>query len=90
MTEKALICNPNIVFRLETDGWALLFDSETGRTFVLNETGATIWQLIENHKSYEEIVVEITSIFEIDKNTSTNEFELFLVELIEKGMVILK
>jgi len=46
--------------------------------FILNETGAFIWEQIDGAKSVEEIIGLVVDEFEIDRETATNDVLDFL------------
>jgi hypothetical protein len=45
----------------EHDGRAVLFHEDTGRAFVLNETGTGIWKALDGEHSLEEILGELAA-----------------------------
>lgn len=44
----------------------------------LNETGAFVWRLIEEGKSENEIAEEITTTYNIDKDTARDDVQRFM------------
>jgi len=46
--------------------------------FILNETGAFIWEMIDGEKSVEEIIRLVVEEFDIDRETATNDVLGFL------------
>jgi len=45
-----------IVFRKETDEWALLFEPDTGETYALNPIGVIIWKSIDGKCTINDII----------------------------------
>ena len=80
--------NPNVIGRI-VDGEAVLVLPEKGKVKVLNEVGATIWELIDGKRSIQAIVAEICQEFEIDENTAQEDTLAFIDALIEREIVTL-
>jgi len=77
----------SIVFRKETDEWALLFDPDTGNTFGLNLTGAYIWTLLDGVKSSNDIALHLSQNFDTGGVIPKNDVDDFLNELEKKGFI---
>ncbi len=51
-----LVANASIVFREESDSWALLYDPDTGEAFGLNPVGAMIWKHLDGWHGVDDLV----------------------------------
>lgn len=58
-----------------------LFLPNTGETFSLNEMGRTIFKMLQQRKSEEDIVSYICSEYETDKKAVTRDIEDFITQL---------
>ena len=87
MTINALLHpNPAVVLRVEFDDYALLFDPETNKGFGLDETGLSIWNMIDGKHGFVDILAEIRRRFDsipLDVETDVAEF---LEELVAEGL----
>lgn len=57
--ESCLVPRSGLVLRIEADDYALLFDPDSGRVQVLNETAVDIWQRLDGRKSLADILSEL-------------------------------
>lgn len=57
--ESCLAPRSGLVLRIEADDYALLFDPDSGRVQVLNETAVDIWQRLDGRKSLADILREL-------------------------------
>lgn len=55
-----------------------IFKPATGESFITNEQGLFIIQLLKEKKSIDEIIQEIVSIYEVDKLTAGRDLYEFL------------
>lgn len=55
-----------------------IFKPATGESFITNEQGLVIIQLLKEKKSIDEIIQEIVSIYEVDKLTAGRDLYEFL------------
>jgi len=84
--ESIPIPNPNILYRV-IDDEAVLVMPEQGKVKVVNEVGAVIWSLLDNHRTIQEIIQEICSQFEVDENTAEKDTIKFISDLVEREIV---
>lgn len=47
----------------------------------INETGAFLWSLLSDEKTLEELVLAVTSEYEVDEETATKSIERFVKKL---------
>lgn len=50
------LVNPVIVFREEFDDWAILFDSDTAKTYGLDPVSVFIWKQIDGKHTQQDIL----------------------------------
>ena len=53
----------------------------------LSETSAIIWEMIEASASREEIIHRIISEYDIDRETVEKDYDAFINEAVEKGLI---
>lgn len=76
-----------IIFREEADV-GLLFNPDTGRINILNETGKFIWSRLDGEKSGNEIIEEMAIIFDIaDPKQAEEDFDSFVTSLGKSGFL---
>lgn len=78
-TEKALAT--------PVDDELVMFDSESGRYYGLNEVATAIWELLEQPRSIEGLIEILTNEFEVSAETCRQEVEGFLAQLLKRGLV---
>ncbi len=82
-----LMPNQKIVFREERNV-GLLFDPDSGRIKILNETGRFIWERLKDEKGRNEILTEILETYDCqNKETTASELDQFLVSLSHAGFL---
>ncbi|HET7583945.1 MAG TPA: PqqD family protein [Gemmatimonadaceae bacterium] len=59
----------------------VLLHLHTKRYYTLNETGAAVWELIEQGVSREEMVPRLTETFDVDPATAETEVDRLVREL---------
>ncbi len=64
-----------------------LFMPNTGESFTVNETGQTILKLLKEGKNEEEIIREITDIFDVEPNRAQRDLDEFLIMLQNLNLV---
>jgi len=55
-----LAVNPHLVLRIEDDDCALLFDPDSGRVDMLNDTAVAIWQRLDGQKTLQEVLESLS------------------------------
>ena len=70
--------NPQVVFRKEIDGSALLFDPDSGSTFGLNPTSAFLW---EQFAAGKDEAAALAALREVCRNTPA-EAERHIAEFV--------
>ncbi|MCC7429664.1 PqqD family protein [bacterium] len=72
-------------FTISPNGF--LFDHVSGLTYTLNKTGLFILRRIGEKKNASEIVMEITEKFEVSQERANVDFQEFLVQAKEFGVL---
>lgn len=89
MTDLHYILNPKIVFR-EEEGESLLFDPETGRVKILNETGTLIYELLTQNLRREKIIDSITSEYDdMNRQDLEDDYDEFTAQMEKSGILTL-
>jgi len=65
----------------------VLMHLDTGAYYSLNETGVIIWQGIVDERSHEDIVNDMSGMFDVDRETIARDFERIVNELADQGLV---
>ncbi len=53
----------------------------------LNDTGAFVWNLLQEDISYSEVIVAITAKYDIDETTAKADFDEFLNKMKKAGII---
>ncbi len=68
--------NPNIVLKREFDGWGLLIDKRTEKSFGINPVAVYIWEHLDGANSIEEILDGIRqNVLEVPPNVEKIVFD---------------
>ena len=67
-----------------------LLNVETGKYLYLNETGARIWDLLENYPTVSEIAGQMFSEYEIEVETVRLKIEKFIEKALAAKIIALK
>jgi SynChlorMet cassette protein ScmD len=83
------IKNPTIVFREESDKWAILFDPDTGEIFGLDPISIFVWQKLDGNNSVADIVDELQkNCAEKLHDQCSLDVNNFINELAAKNLII--
>ena len=80
---------PATVFIQEIDEEVILLDTQTQEYFSLNGVGKIILSMISENLSHDEIVNELSNIYEVDKIQIEKDLVNFIKVLEEKGLIII-
>lgn len=72
----------------EVDGELVMMNIETGSYASMNETGKSIWNLIEEPKSVDVILDALLEEYDIDRATAESEVLPFIEKLLEQKIVV--
>ena len=78
---------PQTVFIQEIDDEVILLDTTTQEYFSLNEVGKNIIDLISENLTKDEIVEELSNIYEVDRIQIEKDLINFAKLLEEKGLI---
>ena len=84
---EAYQVNTNIVLRVETDDWALLFDPDSGDVVGINPVGVVVWRCLEKRLPFHEIILALTSSFDAVPDTVEKDVREFIGGLIRRGFI---
>ena len=76
----------DVVFR-ELEGEMVLLNLATGIYFGLDSVGTRIWELIDGHRSADEIVRTVTAEYEVDAETCAADLARFFQTLQDNELV---
>ncbi len=89
MTDLYYRLNSKIVFR-EEEGESMLFDPETGRVRILNETGTLIYELLKQKLSRDSIIDSITSKYDnLSRQDLERDLDEFTAQMEQSGILTL-
>jgi len=86
MRNLSFTVNPEAAASFHDDGVVILLTSK-GRVFSSNKTGALIWKGIEQRRSVENIVDEISTEFQIAGTTARSHTTIFLAALEQQSLI---
>lgn len=84
-----LVKNEDIAWR-KIDDDAILIDMDEEEVTHFNEVAAQIWAALDGKTSVTEIIEQIHSLFEVEKDKAKNDVFAFLNKLLQKEMVTIK
>jgi hypothetical protein len=67
---------------------ALLLDPATGEFLQINDTGRSIWTQVDGARSVAEITNAVALEFDEDPSTVSDDVEAFILELINRGILV--
>jgi hypothetical protein len=65
----------------------VMLDMDSGFYFGLNSVASIIWEKLEKPISLEEVINELLSEFNIDRDTCENDTMAFWVQLLDKNII---
>lgn len=87
---KKLTRNDGVMVSIMPDGEKMMLDIEQGKYFALNKIAAVIWDELEEPKSVEELIENLTARFSAAEATIRNDVLMFLEDMQVKKLIILK
>ena len=79
--------NPDVC-GADLDGEMCLFDPSKAVYLNLNGSGSVIWNLLEEPRDREDLMVVLLERYEVEEATCRREIEAFLQEITERGLVL--
>jgi hypothetical protein len=88
MTEQAaeFVFSPEVLFQ-PLGNEAVLLNLSNNRYYGLNEVGARMWELLQEHGALEAVVAQMVEEYEIDEATLRQDLEGLIAQLIEQEML---
>jgi hypothetical protein len=78
--------NPGVIFE-ELEGEVVLLQLEGGMYYKLNESGARIWALIQEHGELEKVQDAMTGEYDVDAEVARRDVERIVEELSSRGLI---
>lgn len=69
------------------DGEAIIINLVDGSYYSMDDVGATVWDLIEDGCTVEQIVGSVTSSYAVDEEAARGDIEALCDRLLEEGLV---
>ncbi|MDO4803610.1 MAG: lasso peptide biosynthesis PqqD family chaperone [Lachnospiraceae bacterium] len=85
MSEKKYKRRPDVI-SADMDGEVVMMDIMSGKYYNLGTTGGAIWGLLETPKTIDELVDELTSKYDVDRETCAGQVGAFLESGVGKGL----
>jgi len=76
------------VLQTEVDSGLALLDPNSNTYFLLNRTGAVIWQKLEQEATLDEICAEVAGQFDITAEVCREDVKSLLAAIKDKGFLI--
>ncbi len=83
---KRYAVSPDSASAMLEDG-AVVLNMRTKRYYSLNETGATIWRLLEDDCPVGQIVAHLVHDYEVDQNVAGNAVSTLLCDLTREALI---
>ena len=84
--DKRFVPHPDVAFR-EIDGAVVIVHTTGNLLLQLNETGSTIWRLLEG-RSTREVSRQLAREFDVDPSVAEADILRFLASLQERGLIV--
>jgi hypothetical protein len=78
--------NPQIIDG-ELDDSQIMMHLEKGKYFGLNPVGKRIWDMIQQPKSFDELIISLLNEFNVEQNQCTKEVKEFLDKAIANDII---
>ncbi len=81
--ERRVITNPNVVYRVLKEHGPVLFDTDSGHYFALNETGRIIWLAVQSgDQTVADLVAAVVDAFEDAPPETADDVIEFIDDLV--------
>ena len=84
--EMQATLRPQVVIREESDDFALLYDPDTGESFVLDPVGVFVCRRLDGGLSVEQIVAESDAFFDGVPEDAAAQVRAFVESLVGKNL----
>ncbi len=81
------VTSKRLVFRREEEG-AFLFDPDTGSLYCLNDTGAILYERCREGATFEELLLALTSTYDVEADKAREDLHAFLTDMKERGLLL--
>jgi hypothetical protein len=85
--EFALQLKPDVVFR-RLEGGGVLVDLSTNQIFELNDTGARVWELLNESPSPREAAEQLAREFDVDVDVAMRQLRDLIDTLVGEGLLV--
>ncbi|MCF7810601.1 PqqD family peptide modification chaperone [bacterium] len=85
--DEKLTVNPEVIMRDDFDDFAILFDPDTGKAFGLNPVGETIWNLLNDEITVDNIIAKLKEECIDVSNEVESEVQEFINNLLKNGLI---
>ena len=82
--------NPNLEYIQTDEHSKVAFDQENKTTFFLDEVSQDILEVMKEPKALENVVEELSKLYDAPKEEISNDVEVFLTDAITKNLVVTK
>lgn len=82
------IQTPDKVIHTELDTGSALLDVETNTYFLLNKTGALVWDSMQEHRTLDQLCDTVASKFNVSEAECKADVQKLLLELLKKDLVV--
>ncbi len=69
------------------DDEALLMDTQTRLFYELNESGVILWEFMQNHNNFTNVIDDMLEHFDVSKEQVSNDLNIFISELVKQKMI---
>ena len=84
---KEIIVNPAVIIRDDFEGFGIIYNPETDRSYNINLTGVEILKHLQNGIPLSELVEKIKENFSEVPEDISERIDRFVLALIDKGLV---
>ena len=78
--------SPEVLFQPLGDE-AVLLNLHNNRYYGLNEVGARMWQLLQEHGALDAVVTQMVAEYEVDEATLRQDLQTLIAQLVEQEML---
>ncbi len=89
MSDRKYRRRPDVI-SADMDGEVVMMDIMSGKYYNLGRTGGEIWSLLEEAKTLEELVDELTAKYDVDRSVCSEQVESFLKSGLDRGLFSLE
>ena len=87
MDTNARLVRTNAALTTPVEEELVMFDTEAGKYYGLNEVATAIWNRLQNPQTIGSLINSLTAEFEISEEQCRKEVRQFLSDMINRGLV---